>query len=60
MPKVRCIEPVAIEGSQVAFDVGQEYEGAQAIIDDHAYAFEVLKVAKPKAKKDASTPSENK
>ena len=60
MPKVRCIEPVAVEGSFVAFDVGQEYDVAQSIIDDHGYAFEVLKEAKPKAKKDASTPSENK
>tara|TARA_R110002020_G_scaffold75489_1_gene192055 strand:+ start:480 stop:662 length:183 start_codon:yes stop_codon:yes gene_type:complete len=60
MPKVRCIEPVAVEGSKLAFDVGGEYDIPQVIIDDYAYAFEVLKVAKPKAKKDASTPAENK
>jgi len=60
MPKVRCIEPVAVEGSAVAFDVGQEYDVAQSIIDEHGYAFEVLKAAKTKSKKDASTPDENK
>jgi|TARA_R110000787_G_scaffold45600_2_gene111306 hypothetical protein len=60
MPKVLCIEPVAVEGSDVSFDVGQQYDVAQAIIDENGYAFEVLKEAKPKAKKDASTPAENK
>ena len=60
MPKVRCIEPVAIEGSAVSYDVGQDYEVAKAIIEEYAYAFEVLKEAKPKAKKDASAADENK
>tara|TARA_Y100000401_G_scaffold54967_1_gene43296 strand:+ start:1554 stop:1736 length:183 start_codon:yes stop_codon:yes gene_type:complete len=60
MPKVICIEPVAIEGSPVAFDVGQEYDVAKAILDEHGYAFEVVKEKKPKAKKDASEADENK
>ena len=58
MPKVECLEYLAVAGSTVTFYKGETYEVPAAILKDHAAYFS--KVAKTSSTKDASKASEDK
>jgi len=61
MPKAICIEgPLGVKGHDETFYTGATYDVPKAILDEYPDNFEVVKAAKTKNKKDASTADENK